>query len=476
MNKKDIEILKELGFKVGKHKSTAYWRNRAGWHLGLTTQERHIFPVFDHGRAQGNYIYDLAGNKYLDTTTGVAFRAFGFRDPEMVAFEKRLSHVARELPGQDFDTIPQILLAERACGIAPGDFRKRIIFTSSGGRAVGTAIKSVIAKTGRTRFVGFRPAFHGRTGYSLPLTCANAQQKNYYPSPVDVVRTPYAYCYRCPFNRKAESCGCYCVDYLEDALKREGTDIGAIVVEPICGEGGLIVPHPKFLPRLKKLANELGAYLISDEIQAGMGRTGKWWACENFGVVPDYITTAKSFGAGYDLAATIGPYPLFPEYPIDPKVFEGSSKKTQKELKAKFMEPQLSRHSQTTSAEPFHALMSLFMINKIEKTMGHIRRTGKHMLKRLEGMQRKYEIVGDVRGIGFMMGLEIVKNKKSKENAPELRDKIVKNCVSKQKMIVLGSGRSSIRLLPAYNTTKEEADEMLDRLEAGIKSIKSAKK
>lgn len=472
MNKKDLEIFKELGYNIKNPKSTAYWRNRAEWYLGMTTQERHIFPVFDHGRADGNWIHDLAGNKYLDTTTGVAVRAFGFRDPEMVAFEKRLSHVARELPGQDFDTIPQVLLAERVCGIAPGEFRKRVIFTSSGGRAVGAAVKSAIARTGRQRFVGFRPAFHGRTGYSLPFTCANAQQKNYFKSPVEVVRTPYAYCYQCPFKMDPQSCGCYCADYLEDVLKREGTDISGIVVEPICGEGGLIVPHPQFLPRLRKIANDLGASLIMDEVQAGMGRTGKWWACENFGVVPDYIASAKCFGAGYNLAATIGPYPMFPEYPIDPKVFEGSSRATQKELKKKFMEPKLSRHSQTVSAEPFHALMSLFMVNRIEKKLGHIRKTGKYMLKRLEEMEKKYPTVGDARGIGFMMGIEIVKNKKTRESAPELRDNIVKNCVTKQKLITLGAGRSSIRLLPAYNTTREEADEMLDRLESGIKAVK----
>lgn len=474
MEKSDIDILKELGKDIKNLDNSEYWKKRAEFSLSHTTQDREKFPVFDHTSGQGNKLSDLEGNEYLDATSGVAFRAFGFRDSEMVEYEKRLSHVVRELPGQDFDTIPQILLSEKVCEISPGSTNCEVGFTSSGGRAVGAAIKSVISKTGRTRFVAFRPAFHGRTGYSLPFTCTNAQHKNYYPSPVNIVRTPYAYCYQCPFKMDPESCGCYCADYLEDALTREGTDIGAILVEPISGEGGIIVPHKDFLPRLRKTADSLGAYLISDEVQAGMGRTGKWWACENFGITPDYIASAKCFGAGYNLAMTLGPDPMFQEYPIDPKVLEAASPETKKELQDKFIKPKLSRHSQTVSAEPFHALMSLFMIKKIEKSLGNIQKVGTHMLSRLEDFRDKYEIVGDARGIGLMMGIEIVKDKKSRQPDPETRSKIVKACV-KNKLIVLGSGKSSIRLLPAYNTTEGEADEILNRLEAGIKSVNPAK-
>lgn len=198
---------------------------------------------------------------------------------------------------------------------------------------------------------------------------------------------------------------------------------------------------------LRQIADEYDAELICDEVQSGMGRTGRWWAVDNFDVAPDSICTAKALGAGYPMGATIGKSPMFTKG---------------------------SRHSETFSAEPRMSLMSLFMINYIEKNnlMENAQNIGSYMLAKLKELRDKYEIVGDVRGIGLMMGIEIVDNKKTKKMSPEKRDKILHNAVNKERLMLLGAGTSSIRLLPALNYTQEEAEEAIKRLENAIKEVK----
>jgi len=218
--------------------SSVYWIERAQRALATSTQDRDVYPVVDHSRGKGVFLYDLEGNEYLDVTSGVAVRALGFRPDGIQEFEQRIGDVIEELPGQDFDNIPQILLAERLAATVPGDFDKQVFFTTSGGRAVETAMKAAMDQTGRQRFVAFRPAFHGRTGYALALTASKAIQKEGFPQGVDVIRTPYAYPYRCPVGSDPETCAEYSLNMLRDAILDEGTDIAAVVVESLAGEGG----------------------------------------------------------------------------------------------------------------------------------------------------------------------------------------------------------------------------------------------
>jgi 4-aminobutyrate aminotransferase len=294
-------------------------------------------------------------------------------------------------------------------------------------------------QTGRQRFVAFRPAFHGRTGYALALTASKAVHKEGFPQGLDVIRSPYAYPYRCPVGSDPEVCADYALDLLRDAILEEGTDIAAIVVESVAGEGGMIVPPPRFLQGLREIADEYGALLVADEVQAGLGRTGRWWAIEHAGVAPDMICSAKALGGGYPLGATIGRKPIF----VNP-----------------------GRHSETFSAEPRLALLSLFILRSIEERglIQNAERLGAKMLSRTRELLGAYEQVGDIRGLGFMQGIEFVENARTKRRAPELRDRIVKNCVFKQRLWVLGAGRSSIRILPALTMTEEEAMETIDRL------------
>ncbi len=444
MDEKHIRILRDLGFDVSeKELKNDYWIKRGADALAITTQDRDVYGCLDHTRGDGVRIYDIEGTEYLDVTGGVAVRALGLRYKPYLEFEASINDVVHELPGMDFDAIPQTLLAEKVASITPGSHKKRVVFTTSGGRAVEGCMKAAMDLSGRRRFVGFRPAFHGRTGYALALTSSNSKHKNGFPQGVDVIRVFYPYCYRCPYGQNVEDCSLECVEALRYALEVEGNDIAATVMEPLCGEGGLIVPPAKAVKGIYDLTKENGAYFMSDEVQAGMGRTGKWCAMENHGVVPDFISMGKAIGGGYPMGASIGPAPMF----------TGGS-----------------RHSETFSAEPKMALLSLWIFKHLEDGNFLERNVelGAYLQKGLNELKDKHEVVGDVRGLGLMVGMEFVKDKKSKEKAPKLRNSIVKNAVQKQKLWVLGAGQNVMRFTPSYIITKENIDDVVERLDRAI--------
>ncbi|GAC1506653.1 MAG: acetyl ornithine aminotransferase family protein [Chloroflexota bacterium] len=424
--------------------SSLYWIERAQRALATSTQDRDVYPVVDHTRGHSVWLYDIEGNEYLDVNAGVAVRALGFRPTGIQEFERLLGDVVEEMPGQDFDNIPQILLAERLAATAPGDFDKQVFFTTSGARAVETALKAAMDQTGRQRFVAFRPAFHGRTGYALAVTASKAIQREGFPQALDVVRAPYAYPYRCPVGSDPESSAEYSLQYLRDALLDEGTDIAGIIVESLAGEGGIIPPPPRFLRGLREIADEYGAVLIADEVQSGLGRTGAWWAVQHADVVPDIICTAKALGGGYPLGAVIGRSPIF---------------------------ARSSRHSETFSAEPRLALLSLFVLRSIEEQglIENARIVGEKMMDRLRDDVGDVPQVGEIRGRGFMQGVEFVQDRATKAHATELRNRIVRNCVFKQRLWVLGAGRSTIRLLPPLIMNEEQAMEAVTRFGSAVK-------
>jgi 4-aminobutyrate aminotransferase len=444
MDEKHIGILKDLGFDLDQKEMTNdYWKKRGADALAITTQDRDVYGCLDHTKGEGVKIFDIEGTEYIDVTGGVAVRALGLRYKPYIEFEEKIIDVVKELPGMDFDAIPQTLLAERVAGITPGSHKKRVVFTTSGGRAVEGCMKSAMDLSGRRRFVSFRPAFHGRTGYALSLTSSNAKHKSGFPQGVDVIRVFYPYCYRCPYNTNVDDCSLECVEALRYALQVEGDDIAATVMESISGEGGYLVPPAKAVKGFYDLTKEHGGYFMSDEVQSGMGRTGKWCAIENHDVVPDYISLGKALGGGYPMGASIGPSPMF----------TGAS-----------------RHSETFSAEPKMSLLSLWILKHLEdgNYLKQNAEKGAYLLKRFNELKDKHEVVGDARGIGLMVGIEFVKDKKSKEKAPKLRDEIQKNAVQKQHLWVLGCGQNVIRFMPSYVITKVQIDEAVDRLDKAI--------
>lgn len=441
------ELLKELCPDLPITKSSKEWVERSEKVIAKTTQSRDIYPVVDHTQGEGPWIYDLKGNQYLDMTAGVAVRALGFRNSAIRDFEQRIQNYLREIPGHDFDVIPQTLLAERLIGLTPGDFEKEVFFTTSGGRAVESAVKSLMDTRHRYRFVAFRPAFHGRTGYALALTASKHAHKDFFPQGLDVIRGPYPYCFRCPFKQHEADCSLECLDYLRDSIECEGIDLAGIFVEPICGEGGFIPAPTKWLKALRKLADEFETPIVSDEIQSGLGRTGKWWAIEYADVIPEYICTAKALGGGFPFGACIGPKPLYTDF---------------------------SRHSETFGAEPYVALISLSVLRTIERDrlLENAENRGIQLLTGLRDIQEDSKIIGDVRGRGLMCAAEIVSDRESNAIDTKRRDAVVANCVKKEKLWVLGAGRNAVRFLAPLNITAEQIDLALERFAKAVKGAK----
>ncbi len=446
MEEKHVDVLKSLGIKDITTKNiadSAYWLGRANKFQAIATQNRAVYNVIDHTRGEGVICYDIDGNEYLDLASGVAVRALGMRYKPYLEFEASILDTVHEIMSNNWDSIPQIGLAERLAEIAPGKFDKQTSLTTSGARAVENCMKSAMDKTGRRRFIAFRPSFHGRTGYALALTASSAKHKAGFPQGVDVTRVFYPYCYRCPYGQNVEDCNVECAEALRQAVQLEGDDIAATVMESICCEGGFYVPPTKAVKEIYEITKEFGGYFVSDEVQAGMGRTGKWWAIENFDVTPDYIAIGKAIGAGYPMGAIVGPHPLF----------SGTS-----------------RHSETFGAEPKMAMTSLWVLKHLEDE-GFLKKNaedGAYMIKRLEELKDKHEVIGDVRGIGLMAGVEFVKNKKTKERDQELRNKIVEKTVRKYNLWTLAAGHNVIRWLPSYVITRDQIDDAIDRFDKAI--------
>jgi 4-aminobutyrate aminotransferase len=264
---------------------------------------------------------------------------------------------------------------------------------------------------------------------------------------LDVIRGPYPYCFRCPFGQEEKSCNLECVQYLRDSIEYGGTDIAAIVLEPVCGEGGIIPAPVKWFKEIRKLADELETKIISDEVQAGLGRTGKWWSIEHGNIVPEYICTAKALGGGFPFGAAIGPKPLYTDY---------------------------SRHSETFGAEPYVSLLSLSVLRTIEREglLNNATKRGNQLLKGLKEIQEDSKIIGDVRGRGLMCAVEIVTDKTTNAYDPKKREAVIDNAVNKQRLWILGAGRSSIRFIPPLTITAEQVDIALERFGKAVKSVK----
>ncbi|MFN4181945.1 MAG: aspartate aminotransferase family protein [bacterium] len=436
----DISMLLAGSWHTDSHK----WLALAEQYLATSTFARDIYPIWDHLKGDWVWMYDLDGKKYLDFTSGVGVRAFGHFSGKMRHIRNHLTQVIWQLASLDFDHLPQILLAKHLLKNTPGGGKKQVFFTTSGARAVETALKSLFDRKKKYKIIAFHPAFHGRTGYSLTVSSSKPAQTAGYPQAFPVVRSPYAYCYRCPFGEEPETCSLSCVQALKEQLAYTGTDdIAGIILEPVAGEGGIIVPPAKFVQAIALLAKEIHVELISDEVQAGFGRTGTLWAIQNFGVEPDYIASGKALGGGFPLSACIGPSPMFTAP---------------------------GRHSETFSAEPFSAILSLYTLYLVLQHLPNVQKMGGVWMEKLQQLKEEFPFIGDVRGLGLMSGMEIVRDKKSKERAPELARQIVKNCVE-EGLILLPSGLNSIRFLPPLDVTEEILIEAFARLKKACARI-----
>ncbi|HOR00901.1 MAG TPA: acetyl ornithine aminotransferase family protein [Anaerolineae bacterium] len=400
--------------------------------------------VMDRGR--GSEVWDIEGRRYIDMNSGIAVCATGHCHPDVVRAIQRQAERFLHMSGTDFYYPLEVEVAERLDRLVPGDEPHQAFLCNSGAEAVEAAFKLARYATGRPRMLAFMGAFHGRTMGSLSLTASKSVQRaGFEPLVPGVSHVPYAYCYRCPYHLQYPACDLACVSFIEKTLFKTivpPREVAAIFVEPIQGEGGYVVPPPEFHPRLKELAERYGILYVDDEIQAGLGRTGRMFAIEHWGVVPDIVTIAKGIASGLPLGAAVARKSLMTWVP-------GS-------------------HGNTFGGNPLACAAALETLRLVESEfMANAAAMGEVMMERLRGMQRRCEQIGDVRGMGLMVGIELVKDQAGREPAPELRDAIVQAAFERG-LLLLGCGTSTVRFCPALNIPRAIVDEALNIFEEAL--------
>ncbi|HJX22991.1 MAG TPA: acetyl ornithine aminotransferase family protein [Candidatus Bathyarchaeia archaeon] len=386
-------------------------------------------------KAKGVNLWDVDGNRFLDFTSGVAVMSVGWNNPKVVAAIRNQLRNLTHGAFLDFYSDVPVKLAEELVRFLPRNLNK-VYFSNSGAEAIEAAMKLARFHTKRKYFISFYGGFHGRTYGALSLTSARVVQRNQFGPFLPVIHVPYPNPYRCPLSVNANSCDLEVVSYIEDEIfKREVSpeEVAAIFVEPIQGEGGYIVPHKGFLKRIRKLCDDHGILLVDDEIQAGCYRTGKFLAIENFGVEPDIVCLSKALGGGLPLGVTVSSSEIMSWPP-------GS-------------------HASTFGGNTLACAAALAVLDVMgEKGFGEkVTEKGNYIRKYLGSLQEKVQMIGDVRGIGLMIGIELVKDRRTKEPATHARDKIVLKAFESG-LVVLPAGESTIRLSPPLIIAREDID------------------
>jgi 4-aminobutyrate aminotransferase len=353
------------------------------------------------------------------------------------------------MSGTDFFYEPQVRLGEEMDAIAPFAGAKRSFFSNSGTEAIEAAIKLARYHTKRYGIIAFLGSFHGRTLGSLSLTSSKfVQRKGFGPPLGGVYHAPFANCYRCPVGQQPDRCDAACLSFIEDQILVHlvsPDEVAAVVVEPIQGEGGYVVPPAQFHQRLRELTSAHGMLLVVDEVQSGMGRTGKMFAIEHFGVEPDVVTVAKGVASGMPLGVTTA--------------------------RAEIMAWPPGTHASTFGGNPVSCAASLATIKLLrESLMANAATVGAHLLDRLKALQEKHALIGDVRGKGLMIGVELVTDRRTKERASTERDQVVNECF-KRGLLVLGAGRNALRLSPPLVLTRDEADTAVGIIDESLSAI-----
>lgn len=397
-------------------------------------------------RGRGSVIEDVDGNEFLDFTAGIAVVSTGHCHPDVVAAIQKQAGELIHMSGTDFyyESMPQ--LANRLSVIAPMPGPHKIYYGNSGTEAMEAAIKLARYHTKRQNIIAFYGAFHGRTMGSLALTSSKVQQRRrFFPLMPGVTHVPFPDIYRRPAGTDAKQYALDCARFIEDTLLKRTLppeEVAAIVVEPFQGEGGYLPAPPEFMQELRAICDRHGILLVCDEVQSGCGRTGKWWAVQHAGVAPDIITVAKGIASGMPLGVTIA--------------------------KAEIMDWVPGSHASTFGGNPVCIAAALATMDVLERSaIKNAEAVGEHVMRRLRTWPEKHRMVGDVRGYGLMIGVELVKDQKTKERAHDEREKVVDLCFERGALF-LGAGENSMRIAPPLVITKEQADAGLDILEECI--------
>ncbi len=401
--------------------------------------------VMDHG--QGAEVWDVEGRRYIDFTTGIAVLATGHAHPKVVKAVQDQAARYLHMSGTDFYEPMQVKLAEKLNALAPFEEPARVYFCNSGTESVEAALKLARHRTGRAQFIGFLGGFHGRTMGALAFTSSKYKQRaDYFPMMPGVTHVPYPDPYRPILNMDGyQDYGERVVRYIEDTIFRTivpGEEVAGILVEPIQGEGGYVVPPDSFLPSLRALCDKYEIMLIADEVQSGMGRTGTWWALEHWGVEPDILCSAKGIASGMPLGAVIA--------------------------RESVMTWGRGAQGSTYGGNPVACAASLATIELLEGGfIENAAEVGQYIFDALDEIMPRHPSIGLVRGKGMMIGMEIVASHETRQYAPQVRDRTIQYAFN-EGLLLLGCGVSALRFMPPLNLSQEMADEALGMFDRAL--------
>ena len=400
-------------------------------------------------RGRGVVIEDVDGNEFFDFAAGIAVVSTGHCHPEVVSAIQKQAAELIHMSGTDFYYENMITLAERLSRIAPMKGPHKVYYGNSGAEAIEAALKLARYHTKRQNVIAFFGAFHGRTMGALSMTASKVQQRRrFFPLVPGVTHVPFPNLYRRPAGTDARQHAIDCARFIEDKLFKTTLppeEVAAIFVEPIQGEGGYLVAPPEFLQELRRICDQHGILLVADEVQCGAGRSGKWWAIQHAGVEPDIVCIAKGIASGMPLGVTIS--------------------------RAEIMDWVPGSHASTFGGNPVCNAAALATLDVLEREgVRNAGRVGRHIMDRLRTWPARHPMVGDVRGLGLMIGIEIVKDQRTKETAHDERDQIVELAFERG-VLFLGAGENTLRVCPPLVVTPEQADIALDVLEECISIV-----
>lgn len=423
----------------------------------LAKDQRFISPSYTRGyplvieKGEGVIVTDVDGNTFLDFSSGIAVCNTGHTHPKVVEAIIEQAQTFIHMSGTDFYYRVQTDLAERLAGFSKTDHGRKVFYCNSGAEAIEAALKLARYHAKRTRVLSFLGSFHGRTMGALSLSASKViHEKGFAPLVPGVSHVPYAYCYRCPYNLTYPGCDAYCVDWIRDDLFKRSIppeEVAAVFVEPIQGEGGYVVPPPRFHEKLMELCREFDILFVSDEIQTGMGRTGRMLAGDHFGLNPDIFTLAKGIASGMPLGAMVA--------------------------RARIMDWLPGSHASTFGGNPISCRAALATIDLLEG--GLIRNAeemGGYLKDGLFELQTRHRLIGDVRGLGLMVAIELVTDRERKTKAVDERNRAV-NLAFHKGLLLLGCGENSIRFIPALTVERREIDRALALLDETLTEIEA---
>lgn len=405
-------------------------------------------------RGEGSIVVDVDGNEFIDMNAGLAVCSVGHSHPKVVKAIKDQVDKFIHYSYTDFYYDDYVDLGEKLHDLVPGDHKKKFFYGNSGAESIEAAMKVARWHTGRQGYLAYIGSFHGRTLGAVSLTASKPYQRaRFAPLIPGVEHIFYPYCYRCPFNLECPSCGYACVDYIDEYMFHRYVppeEVAMLIAEPIQGEGGYVVPPDGYFPRLKKLLDKYGILFASDEVQAGMGRTGKWFGIEHFGVVPDIVCMAKGIAAGMPLGVMAS--------------------------RADIQDWKPGSHASTFGGNPVSCAAALAVLDviKSENLLENAQKQGKLIKDRLNEMKGEHPMIGDVRGKGLMVGVELVKDKTTKEYAQKETGDVMRECF-RNGLAIVNCGINVIRWMPPLTITSDLVEPALDIFEKSLTKIEKGK-